>query len=36
LPNYSKYKTIFPLSPMPKSVVVAVMRGLFLADISHY
>lgn len=24
LPNHSKYKTIFPLSPMPKSAVVAV------------
>jgi len=25
----SKYKTNFPLSPMPKSVVVAVMRSVF-------
>lgn len=28
LPNHPKYKTNFPLSLLPKSVVVAVMRRL--------
>ena len=31
MPNHLKYKTIFPLSQMPKSVVVAVTSSAYFS-----